>query len=165
MNNRSVRRQNRAAFCHCGQSAVEFAIAAPALVLLLVVLLDFGRFFAIGVAVESAAHAGAQYGSQNTATAADSTGMTAAATTQWNNSGLTLTVTPAQCTCVSGSSVTACASSYCTDDAQATFVTVNTSVSYSSIATYLQIPTAIMTYMGVPTTDTFTGKAVMQVQQ
>ena len=54
------------------------------------------------VAVD-AARAGAQYGSQSVATAANSSGMTLAATTDGANiSGLTATAS--QCTCVSGTS-------------------------------------------------------------
>ena len=165
MNSPSARRETWTAFYHRGQSALEFAFAAPALVLLLMVVLDFGRFFAISVAVNSAARAGAQYGSQTVATAADTSGMRSAATTQWNNSGLALTVSPSQCTCVSGSSVPACASSYCNDDAQATFVEVDTQLSYSALATYLQIPNSVMTFIGIPSNGTLSGKAVMQVQQ
>jgi len=149
-----------------GQSMVELAVAVPTIALLLMAVVDFGRFFYMGIAVHSAARAGAQYGSQTLATAADTTGMTNAATTDWNNSSLSLTVTPSQCTCVSSSSsVAACASNYCGDDAQATFVEVNTQVAVSSVIAYLGIPSSVMSFLGLPTSGNFTSQAIMQVQQ
>lgn len=145
---------------------VELAVAVPAIALLLMAVVDFGRFFYMSIAVHSAARAGAQYGSQTLATAADSAGMTSAAKTDWNNSSLSLTVTPSQCTCVSSSSsVAACASNYCGDDAQATFVQVNTQVSVSSVIAYLGIPSSVMNFLGLPTSGNFTSQAIMQVQQ
>jgi hypothetical protein len=93
--------------------------------------------------------------------------MTGAANTDWNNSSLGLTVTPSQCTCVSGSnsSVPACPSNHCGDDAQATFVQVNTQVAVSSVIAYLGIPTSVMSFLGLPTSGNFSGQAIMQVQQ
>ena len=62
-------------FSEKGQSAVEFALIVPVLALMLVVISDFGRIFFIGIAVNNAARAGAQYGSQTNTTAADWLGM------------------------------------------------------------------------------------------
>jgi Flp pilus assembly protein TadG len=95
-----------------GQSVVELALATPVLVLLLLGAADFGRLFYVWIGVNSAAQAGAQYGSQNVITAANSAGMQLAATTDGANiSGLTATAS--QCTCVSGTSVTVCSGSAC----------------------------------------------------
>lgn len=148
-----------------GQSAVELAVAVPTIALLLLAVVDFGRFFYVSIAVHSAARAGAQYGSQTLASAADSPGMTTAAQTDWNNSSMTLTVTPTQCTCVSGSSVAVCPSNHCGDDPDATFVQVDTQVTVSSVINYLGIPTSAMNFLGLPTSGTITGQAIMQVQQ
>ena len=148
-----------------GQSAVEFAMAAPALVLLLLVIVDFGRFFFVATGVTAAARAGAQYGSQTLGTASDNSGMTSASNTQWNNTALSLTVTPSQCTCVSGSSLAACPVSYCTDDAQATFVEVDTQVTYAQVTAYLKIPAVISNLLNLQGSATLKGKAIMQVQQ
>ncbi|MGA7871107.1 MAG: TadE/TadG family type IV pilus assembly protein [Candidatus Binatus sp.] len=138
-----------------GQSAVELAIAVPVLVLLLVVAADFARAFFFSIAVNNAARAGAQYGSQTVITAADLNGMKSAATTDGSNVP-SLTATASQCTCESPSgSVTPCAGSYCTANATATFVEVDTSAPF----------TTIVKYPGVPHSLTLTGKAVMQVQE
>lgn len=57
------------------QSAVEFAIVVPVLALMLVVIANFARLFFVSVAVNNAARAGAQYGSQSVSTASDTSGM------------------------------------------------------------------------------------------
>ena len=136
-----------------GQSAVEMAIMVPILALLLVVAADFARLFYVYIAVNSAARAGAQYGSQSLITAADISGMKAAATLDGSNiTGLTANAS--QCTCIEGSTVAACATSYCTANATATFVEVDTTAHFNTV----------VTYPGVPSSITLSGKAIMQVQ-
>lgn len=138
-----------------GQSAVELAFALPVLALMLLGAADFGRVFFFGIAVNNAARAGAQYGSQTVITAADLSGMQAAATTDGSNiSGLIATAS--LCTCQSpNGSVPACAESYCDPNSNATFVEVDTSAPFSTL----------VNYPGIPHSMTLTGKAVMQVQQ
>jgi Flp pilus assembly protein TadG len=149
-----------------GQSALEFALVAPVLILLMLVVVDLGRFFYVDIAIHGAARAGAQYGSQSYASAADATGMANAATMDWNNSKLILTVTPTQCTCVAESTtVPVCPTSYCVDDTQATFVNVTTQVTYSAVITYLAIPTAALSFIGIPTSGVLSSQAIMQVHQ
>lgn len=137
-----------------GQSAVELAVAIPVLVLLLLAGADFGRIFYMSIGVNNAARAGAQFGSQSVITAADIAGMEAAAKTDGSNVA-NLSATASQCTCESGSSVTACPSSYCTNDASATFVEVDTSVTFHTL----------VTYPGIPSSTKLSGRAIMQVQQ
>lgn len=137
-----------------GQSAVELALAVPVLVLLLVVGSDYSRIFYASVGVNSAARAGAQYGWQTVITAADSTGMIAAAKTDGTNLP-NLTATASQCTCASSTTVTACPTSYCTNAPQGTFVEVDTQSVFKTI----------LNYPGIPTSTTLSGKAIMQVQQ
>jgi Flp pilus assembly protein TadG len=136
-----------------GQSAVELAMVTPVLIVLLLGAADMGRAFYFGIAANSAARAGAQYGSQSVITAADSAGMRAAAQTDAANiSGLS--VTASQCTCASSSTVSACPSSYCTDSPSATYVEVDTQVPFHTV----------VTYPGIPSSITLSGKAIMQVQ-
>jgi len=148
-----------------GQSATELAAAVPVIAILLLAVVDFGRFFYVSMAVHGAARAGAQYGSQTLATAADTAGMRTAANADWNNSSLGLTVTPSQCTCISGSSVAVCPANHCADDAHATFVQVDTVVPVSSVIAYLGIPSSVMSFIGLPTSGNLSGEAIMQVQQ
>jgi len=137
-----------------GQSSVELAVAVPLLMLLLLAGMDFARVFYMSSAVNSAARSGAQYGSQSVITAADAAGMIAAAKTDGSNLSA-LTATASQCTCATSTVVSACPTNYCTNAPQGTFVTVNTS----------QVFTTLVTYPGIPSSTTLSGKAIMQVQQ
>lgn len=135
-----------------GQSAVELALITPILVVLLLVAADFGRVFYTSIAVNNAARAGAQYGSHSIVTAADSTGIAAAARTDgWTSLG----VTASQCTCLSSTNVAACATSYCTNSPSASYVTVTVTAPF----------TTLVKYPGLPSSITLTGQAIMQVQQ
>jgi Flp pilus assembly protein TadG len=158
-----------------GQSAVEFAIVVPVLALFLFVAADFGRIFFVSVAVNNAARAGAQFGSQSTATASatdEPTGMQIAACNDYGYTGLTATSftgstcqtvlnpTVSVCTCGTVSAgFPACSSSsaspYCSDTKSDSYVTVNTSATFQTI----------LNYPGITNSYTLTGQATMQVQQ
>jgi Flp pilus assembly protein TadG len=132
----------------------ELAIAVPVLCLLLVASADFARVFYFSIAVDNAARAGAQYGSQTIATAGDINGMKAAATQDASDLP-SLAATARLCTCGTGSSVAACASSYCTNNPTGNYVEVDTTMTFNTI----------VTYPGIPSTVALAGKAIMQVQQ
>lgn len=68
-----------------GVALVEFAIALPLLMLLLVGTIEIGRLAYYNILVENAAHAGALYGSQNLKTAYDTSGMATAAKNDGQN--------------------------------------------------------------------------------
>ncbi len=148
-------------FSEKGQSAVEFALIVPVLVLTLVVISDFGRIFFISIAVNNAARAGAQYGSQTNTTAADSAGMLSEASTDGADIPNFNTPTASQCTCGTPNPPTtpACStisSIYCADaSSNAVFVTVDTSATFNTI----------LSYPGVPSSMTLKGQAIMQVQE
>jgi Flp pilus assembly protein TadG len=138
-----------------GQSYVELAFALPVLAIILVVAADFGRLFYTHLEVINAARAAAQYGSNSVVTAADSTGMVAAAKQDGVNVS-NLTVTASQCTCgTATTSVPACSSTYCANDPQGNYVVVNAQAPFSTI----------VKYPGLPTSVTLKSQAVMQVQQ
>jgi Flp pilus assembly protein TadG len=138
-----------------GQSAVEFALAVPVLALLLVAAADFGRVFFYSIAVNNAARAGAQYGSQSVIAAANPSGMATAAVTDGADIP-GIAATASQCTCESpAGTVKACAASYCGANGSATFVEVDTSATF----------TTLVNYPGLTNSFTLTGKAIMQVQQ
>ncbi len=138
-----------------GQSYVELAFALPVLALILVVAADFGRLFYAYLEVINAARAAAQYGSNSVITAADSTGMVAAAKQDGINVA-NLTVTTSQCTCGTPTAfILACSSNYCTNDPQGNYVVVNTQAPFNTL----------VKYPGVPSSVTLKSQAVMQVQQ
>ena len=76
-----------------GNSLVEFAILAPVMVLLLIGLVDVGRYMFYAILAANAARAGVAYGAQGLSTALDSAGMSNAALqdgqnlSQWTATG------------------------------------------------------------------------------
>jgi len=125
-----------------GQNAVELAFAVPILILFLQVAADFGRLFYVYVELNGAARAGAQYGANSVTSAADSSGMVAAAQLGGPNVQ-NMSVTATQCTCMSGTSITACPASYCSAIPTATYVQVTASSSFHTLITYPGLPAAI----------------------
>jgi Flp pilus assembly protein TadG len=72
-----------------GQSLVEVALVLPLILLLLLGVIEFGRYLYIGIIIGNAAHAGAIYGARdinNTCSAC--TGITQAATNDFTQNGL-----------------------------------------------------------------------------
>jgi len=87
---------------------VEFAIALPFLMLLLLGGIELGRYAYFGILVGNAARAGVQYGAQNGVTALDVTGIQNAARADGNTSISSLTVTTStSCQCWNGTTGTA----------------------------------------------------------
>jgi Flp pilus assembly protein TadG len=88
-----------------GSALVEFALTAPALLLLLAGVLDYSMLLRTAASVADAARAGAQYGSASTANATDATGIRAAAIAASPGiTGLTATVVRS-CQCSGGGAV------------------------------------------------------------
>jgi Flp pilus assembly protein TadG len=141
------------------QSLVELALMMPLFILLLLGTTEFARFAWAAVLTASAARAGAQYGCQNAATAADTAGIQAyAASDSVNLTGLTTT-----------SSV----SCYCST-AASTQITCSTALGScaapATILAYVQVNTTstvtpLGRYPGLPTSFTATGKSIMVVEQ
>lgn len=141
-----------------GVSAVEFALATPVLLGLLVPVVDLGLAFSEQMKVQQAAQAGAQYAAVH---GFDSTSISSAVT-----GGTTISVSaspaPSQlCGCISGSTVTLSGSPPCTTACAngltpGTYVTVSAQASYSPITPY-------STYLNaLPTT--LTAQSVVRVQ-
>jgi Flp pilus assembly protein TadG len=128
--NRSIRMRLRQA----GQSSVEFAFMAPAIILLFVIGTDVARAFSIAGVLSNAARAGVQYGGQNRSTAADLSGMRTAASNDAN--GLTGFSSTASNVCLcNGSTVSCSTSSGCASNFQL-YVKVVTSASFSTLLPY-----------------------------
>ncbi len=138
-----------------GQVAVEIAIVAPLLALVLVVCADFGRIFYATVEVDNAARAAAQYASQSTTTAGNTTNIQQAAAN--GSPGLSgLTVSSSQCTCGTpvGTQTSCSGSAYCADSTTGTnYVTVTATATYKTL----------LKYPGIPSSTVLTGTATMQV--
>jgi Flp pilus assembly protein TadG len=140
-----------------GQSLVELALVLPLLVVFLLGAVEIGQFAYESIEVANAAKAGIQYGAQNRATAADSTGIQSAAANDAANLNGLVTTSSYSCTC-SNSSYTP---SSCTDNTTCSSnnsqievtLKVNTSVSFKSL---IHIPNK-------PSTITLYGQAVQKV--
>jgi Flp pilus assembly protein TadG len=136
-------------------AVIEFAVIIPVLVLLAIGVVDFGRAFFTGIAVASAARAGAQYGAQDViATSADTAGMRVAAENDAHDIGTITVSTNRVCKCTNGASIAcngSCGGSY---DKPEVFVTVKVTKAYSMI----------LRYPGIPSTLTFRDSATFRAQ-
>jgi Flp pilus assembly protein TadG len=92
-----------------GTSLIEFAIVLPMLVLLVIGIIDVGRWASYGIVAANAARAGAQYGSQDLAHAANGTGIANAVAADSPN--VTWTVHSNYLCSVSGGTPTQCVAS------------------------------------------------------
>src|ERR1039457_7200500 len=93
-----------------GQSLVELALLAPILVLLVIGVVEMGRYYYLSIVLGNSAEAGALYGAQSLANSVNTTGIQTAADNDFQNNGqpvsnLTLTSVPPLspvCGCDSG---------------------------------------------------------------
>ena len=143
-----------------GQALIEFALALPIAAVLLIGIAEYGRLAYMAIEVANAAHAGAQYGAQNHATASDATGMENAAKTDAEDvTGLTQPTAQHLCACSSGGggTLSSCTSLVCsgTGNRAVEFVQVNSSATVHPI----------FHYPGISNTVTLNGQAIMRVEQ
>ncbi len=139
-----------------GQTLVELALMLPVLVLLLLIALDFARMFNMSMAVTDAARAGAQWGAQNRASAANTLGMEQAACSSMVDypcSPGTDTTALTFCQCAGSTGTISCTSpGGCVNVLN--FVTVTATTTFSTV----------MPYPGLPSSVPLTATATMQVQ-
>jgi Flp pilus assembly protein TadG len=130
-----------------GQSILEMALVLPILLLLLVGTIEIGRFAYYSILVASAARAGAQYGAQNLATAADKTGIQTAALNDGQNvTGLTVPTATIQqlCGCNGSSLSTTCPATGCAKpEHPLVYIQVQAQGTFSSLFSYPGIPASI----------------------
>ena len=135
-----------------GGALVEMAILAPFLILMMLGVVDVGRFMYDGILVGNSARAGAQYGAQNLKFALDGTGMQQAAKNDANLTSLTVLPTH-MCVCADGTSST-CQPSDCPyPNHRLTYVSVDASDTF----------TTLLKYPGLPQTVAINRTVVMQV--
>lgn len=152
-----------------GQSLLEFVFLLPILLLLAIGVVELGRAAAFTIAVNNAATAGVEYGSQNEAKAQDLTGMQNAATQDINAGSFTFGTVSAiaanGCICDPGTGIscsypvtglTACQNIACAPD--------------NIIVECVQVTThgtwnALLHYPGLPASYQANGEAVMRVRR
>jgi len=131
---RRVRRERRA------NAAIEMALIAPALVVLLIGLADYGTAIHRRMQVQNAAQAGADFAMRN---GFNSVAIVSAVTNASSFVGLSATPAPAEiCGCASASIVTAatCGSTCAGGQAAGTYVTVSATGTHTTILPYPGIP-------------------------
>jgi Flp pilus assembly protein TadG len=140
-----------------GSALAEIAVVLPMLVLLLIGLIEVGRYGRYLIMTGNAARAGVQYGAQNTITALDIAGMRAAAKTDaQNDAGLSANPT-SFCQCADGSAST-CLPTDCSSSHRLVFVQVDTTGTWPSLTNFPYLPASLRTI-------TIQGRAVMRVAQ
>lgn len=148
-----------------GVALIEFALVIPLLALILVGLIEIGRFAYFSIAVGNAAHAGAAFGAANFANAANTTGIHNAAfnDAQNNIANLTSAVGQTVCSCWNGATGTetpappthATCGTACASGVNVTYVQVDTAGSFSPMFNYPMLPTRYST----------SARAIMRVRQ
>ena len=137
-----------------GQSLLEVALMLPFLLLLLLGVIEIGRYAYIGILVGNAARAGAAYGAQSNAQSVDTAGIHNASLNDFMNNGQGANLTVASsvtCGCDSAGVVTTAGCSAATNPTAGTcaaghwvvVLTVTASGTYSSLFNYPGIPTSI----------------------
>ena len=140
-----------------GQSLIEVAITLPLFLLLILGTAEMANIAWAAIQISNAARAGAQYGSQSHANAADTSGIQSAAKNDAPNI-TNMTVTSSQpCKCISSSGTdtgNACTLTACpSPDVIMPYVQVNTQAAI----------TPFMHYTGLPVSYTLHGQALMGV--
>jgi Flp pilus assembly protein TadG len=142
------KRRRRALLCSQGQSLLEFALLLPFLLLLLLGVIEMGRFAYIGILVGNAARAGAAYGIQDATHAGDQPGIKQAAVNDFQNNGLAagrLNVASEwnnNCGCDNGGTIvaTACTTACPTGRHLVVSLSVTASGTYNSLFGFPGIP-------------------------
>lgn len=115
-----------------GSSAVEFALIAPVVGLLLLGMFDFSRLLSRKMAVDNAARAGAEYAVRF---GYDSSNIAAAITAATSVSGISATPSPTQsCGCpdaASGIAVVACGTNCPSGGSAGKYVIINAAADYN----------------------------------
>ncbi len=122
-----------------GNMLIEFALSSSLLFLIMFGVIDYSRMFASACAVSGAARAGTQYGMLSPAHYGDYAGMQGAALACGGNpDGMTATASQF-CVCSIGGARQSCPAT-CSSGTPETYIEVDVSMSYSTIANYPGVP-------------------------
>ena len=126
-----------------GSALAELAIILPMLCLLLVALIEVGRFGYYSILVGNAARAGVQYGAQDVTTARDKAAMQSSALNDGQNvSGLSA-VASYSCTCADGTTADCLTAAVCPNSHRILFVQVATAGTFPSLLNYPGLPDSL----------------------
>ena len=146
------------------QALVETALTIPFLLFFVLGAVELGRIAFVVIEVNNAARAGAQYAAQSHNTAADTTGITTAARSEFSYapSALAVSVDAPACTCSNDPSPSSPAAVGCqTVNACSTGANLEVNVTIETSTTLdplIHLP-------GLPTTYSLSGRAIQKVLQ
>ncbi len=130
-----------------GSALVELAIALPVLLLVFFGTVDFARVIYLGIALNNAARAGAQYGAQSLISSVDTAGIQATADAASPTIGaFTATVSTPSCFCATDSAAltaSSCTATCASGQHLAVFVTVTTSATFARVTPFPGIPATV----------------------
>jgi len=142
-----------------GTSLIEFAMAAPIFLFLLIGLIELGRYACFAIIAANAARAGAQYGAQDLLTAYDTAGITNAAQqdgqdlSNWTASGGGISVN--QLCSNNGGAPQTCSTPWGASPPQNTIYYVKVTVT--------GVFTTLLNYPGIPNNIPISGSSLMRV--
>jgi Flp pilus assembly protein TadG len=137
------RRTSRRA-AQAGQALLEVALVTPLLLLLAVGIIEIGRYAYYSILVADAARAGAQYGAQSLATAADTAGIRTAAENDGQNLAALRVTVQHECGCTGSSIGGGCPATACVSPNHAlVYVKVTVTGKFNSLFKYPGIPQSI----------------------
>jgi Flp pilus assembly protein TadG len=145
-NARCQRRGAALARCRAGTAVVEFALAAPVLLGLLVPLVDLGIAYSRQIRLSQAAQAGAQYAIAHPWNSNSVTDISNAVTAAGALRGIAASPAPAQvCGCANGSAVLSysCNSTCPNGQTAGFYVVVNAQVPYTTVLPYSVLGNAV----------------------
>lgn len=128
---------------------LEMSLLLPVFMILVIGVIDVGRYTQFSILVANAAHSGAVYGAQNLVDASDSTGIANVAV---QDSGNTLQASNVTTTLLCGCSVQGLAANSCPASCGAT------SLTYVQVQVQGTFQPVFGAYMGLPTTVTKTAE-------
>jgi Flp pilus assembly protein TadG len=140
-----------------GSALVELALLIPLFGVMLVSAAEFGRLAYADIEVSNAARAGVAYGSQNHATASDTSGMQTAATQDAPDVTSISAIATSFCNCSDGTAITCANPLKCVSPAAHV-------IEYVKVNTTAAVTTAFH-YPGMPTSYTLNGQAIMRVER
>jgi Flp pilus assembly protein TadG len=150
-----------------GQSLLEVALLTPLLLILLIGVIEFGRYAYISILVGNAARAGAAYGAQSLPQSVNTIGIQTAADNDFQNNGQNvsnLTVSSStSCGCDSGGTITSAGCSTSTNPTAGTCTAGHwvVIVSVTASGTF----TSMFAYPGIPSSMSMSRTATMRVAQ
>ena len=142
--------QRRGLAAERGTSLLEMALVLPALLLLLLGIIDVGRYAQFNIEVANAAHAGAQYGAQSPITAADTTGIANAAVNDAQDILTTSQVSSSACMC---NGAGAACTFTCSSADSVTYVQVTTTGMFRSLFGYVGVPSSVSKTVNMRVSD------------